>query len=110
MCAINQLGFLDASGIGGPRDYDQAIAQFERAANAGYINAMVNLGRLFDVEEGYLPYERREASEAYFWFRLAGQRGDAEGAEQAARIEDTLSASEMAAVEARLGNWQQQGL
>jgi TPR repeat protein len=63
-----------ASGQGVPVDLDEAERHWRAAATAGQVQALVDLGQLFD-------YHRSDPVEATYWYLLAAKEGvDVEGA------------------------------
>lgn len=108
--ATHRLGYLDINGIGGARDPSGAINHFLRAANAGFLDSIVNLGTLYDPTNDYLPQGMRDAVEAYFWYRLAAARGDQDAARRSENVVSLLSDRDIALAETRLANWRQQNL
>ncbi|MEO1658669.1 MAG: hypothetical protein AAFR65_13215 [Pseudomonadota bacterium] len=84
--AIHRLAFFAIDERFGPVDVDAAIRGFERAASAGLTDAMFNLGMILTPSMDYIPEDRRDAAQAYYWFRLAEEQGDANAGEEAAAL------------------------
>ncbi|MEM6746188.1 MAG: hypothetical protein AAF608_02080 [Pseudomonadota bacterium] len=84
--AIHRLAFFAIDERFGPVDVDAAIRGFERAASAGLTDAMFNLGMILSPSMDYIPENRRDAAQAYYWFRLAEEQGDTNAGEEAAAL------------------------
>ena len=69
-----------------PEDYDGAIDWYESAASQGDANAMNNMAFMYGMGEGVVQND----IEAYVWFALAANSGNADAAENR-----DLAASEM---------------
>jgi len=69
-----------------PRDYTEALRWYRQAAEAGYAQAMNNLGIMYGLGEG-VP---RDDAQAYVWFILATECGD-----ENARMNRDLTAAEL---------------
>lgn len=59
-------------GEGRERDIDRAIEWYQRSAKAGAAPAQYNLGRIYDVEDGY-----RDRDKAIKWYEEAAENGNA---------------------------------
>jgi uncharacterized protein len=65
------LGVRYANGWGVTQDYGKAREIFQKAADADYSNAMVNLGLLYHTGEGVA----RDDTKAREWFQKAADAG-----------------------------------
>lgn len=70
---MNYLGEQYRDGKRGPIDYARAREWFEKAAAAGYPNAMFNIGWMYDQGEG-VPQDYAQARQ---WFEKAAASGNA---------------------------------
>ena len=66
------IGVLYAYGRGVAQDYQQAMAWFHKAANAGNANAMYNIGVLYDNGQGIV----QDYQQAMVWYRKAADAGN----------------------------------
>lgn len=80
--AQHRLGFLHATGTGGPADFDEAVHWLRAAADQDLKAAQRDLGLLYAGRE--FP-ERRDLVEAYAWLSLAAE-GASERARQTAEV------------------------
>ena len=60
---------------GGPKDYGKAMSYFRKAADAGYVEAMNDIGFLYDRGLGV----DQDYQQAMVWYRKAADAGNAEG-------------------------------
>lgn len=88
--AMYNLAHYLLDGIGGPRSQAAAVRWFREAAERGLTDSQYNLARLHeDGVEGVPP----DPAEAYKWYLVAAESGDAQAAEAAERLAPRLSAS-----------------
>jgi len=73
--AMVDLGRIYLNGAGRPRDYDQAMDWFLKAAKEGNAAGQVGVGFLFSRGLG-CPLDKMKAGE---WFRRAAEQNDAKG-------------------------------
>ncbi len=68
----NNLGYAYENGVGVPRDMQQAISWYEKAAEAGQPNAPVNLGLIYSQGLGGVAKNPKKAAQ---WFAMAARNG-----------------------------------
>ncbi|MEM7740478.1 MAG: hypothetical protein AAF225_06725 [Pseudomonadota bacterium] len=88
--AVHRLAFMSIDEAYGEVDVEAAIRGFERAASAGLTDAMFNLGMILSPEMDYIPSNRRDIAQAYYWFRLAEEQGDNNAGVEAAGLATDL--------------------
>ncbi|MEO1043077.1 MAG: hypothetical protein AAFX52_12380 [Pseudomonadota bacterium] len=88
--AVHRLAFMSIDERYGEVDVDAAIRGFERAASAGLTDAMFNLGMILSPDMDYIPANRRDAAQSYYWFRLAEEQGDNNAGVEATRLGASL--------------------
>ncbi|SLN29701.1 caspase family protein [Oceanibacterium hippocampi] len=103
--AQNDLGWAYEQGDGVRQDMEKAASWYERGAEQGWALAQINLARLYENGAGV----DRDFREALYWYRLASNARVKDlretGLNGVARVRHRVSASEIAAVDARIGNW-----
>ncbi len=104
--AIHRLAFFAIDERFGPVDVDSAIRGFERAASAGLTDAMFNLGMILSPSMDYIPESRRDAAQAYFWFRLAEEQGDTNAGNEAAALALDLDPMSRRELDRLVAAWQ----
>lgn len=72
-----RCGWMHESGLGTVKDSEAAKAWYEKAANLGHSNAMVNLGVRY-TEENFLDSANPLHEKAVEWFRKAAETGNPE--------------------------------
>ena len=85
-----------------PKDEQQAVAWYRKAAEQGDVSAQAVLGLMYRIGEG-VP---KDGQMAYFWFLLASARGDQGAAKFRDDVESTLLPEQRAAAQASARNWQ----
>ncbi|MBR4833377.1 MAG: sel1 repeat family protein [Thermoguttaceae bacterium] len=68
---MNDLATRYLGGAGVPRDFEEAVRWFQRAAEAGNVEAMCNLGNRYYKGTG-IPLD---LSKAVYWYRCAAETG-----------------------------------
>ena len=68
--ALNALGAMYEGGNGVPQDYSRALTFYEKAADQGFVQAMVNLGW------HYWSVTSPDFVHAHMWFNIAASQGD----------------------------------
>ncbi|MVT12068.1 SEL1-like repeat protein [Chitinophaga tropicalis] len=63
--------FLDGKDAVDARQYNKAIDLFHKAIDLGHIEAMTDLGFVYEVEEGFIDYEQ-----AFEWYTKAAEKGE----------------------------------
>ncbi len=91
-----------ADGRGVPKDDQQAVAWFRKAAEQGHAGAQLNLGVMYYNGQGVPKDEQM----AYFWWLLASAQGHQNAAERRDIVERRLSSEQRAAAQASARNWQ----
>ncbi|MEM9810197.1 MAG: hypothetical protein AAF788_03130 [Pseudomonadota bacterium] len=104
--AIHRLAYFAIDERYGPQDVDAALRGFERAADAGLTDAMFNLGTILSPTMNYIPAERRDAAQSYYWFRLAELQGDPKAGEDANAIADKLDPQTRIELERMVARWE----
>lgn len=80
-CPYSQtmLGHMYATGIGATQNFSRAVHWFEKAAEQGYGQAQLDLGKLYLGGERIVRAEehamRPELAKAVFWLRKAAEQG-----------------------------------
>ncbi len=99
------LGIIHLEGRGVERDYTAAFASFSAAADLGHGGAMNNLGSMYENGIGV----RRDIVEAMKWYVLAGEYMRGEDVKishsNTLRLQESLSAKEIAEAKARTDAW-----
>jgi len=103
--AMHRLGVMAARGEGGPIDPKLSIAWFERAASYGLLDSQYNLGATYHPTTERQGDGVQNAALAYYWYSVAAKNGDAQAAEMAAGLAQTLSPAERAAKDAEAAAW-----
>jgi localization factor PodJL len=103
--AMHRLGVMAARGEGGPVDPKQSIAWFEKAAAFGLLDSQYNLGATYHPTTDRQTDSVQNAALAYYWYSVAAKNGDAQAAEMAAGLAQTLSPAERAAKDAEAAAW-----
>ena len=91
-CPYSQtmLGHMYATGIGANQSFERAAHRFEKAAEQGYANAQLALGKLYLGGERVVRAEEHaagaELAKAVFWLRKAAAQGIDEAHELLAKI------------------------
>ena len=104
--AIHRLAFFSIDERFDDIDVDAAIRGFERAASAGLTDAMFNLGMILSPAMDYIPENRRDAAQAYYWFRLAEEQGDTKAGEEAAVLALDLDVGTRRELDRLVAAWQ----
>lgn len=99
--AMYDLGVFYAEGEGGPQSFAAAAKWFRSAAEFGIVDSQYNLALLFENGLGISPSDE----EALYWYMNAARSGDGSAPAEVARLSASLSADQVAAVEARAANW-----
>jgi hypothetical protein len=73
MAAQRNVANMLRQGLGTPQDLPRAVYFYRRAADAGLVNAMINLGAMIRVGEGV---DEPDPHEAARWFYRAARAGD----------------------------------
>src|SRR5437867_612320 len=68
------LGWMYASGLDVPRDYDRAVMWWQKAAAQGLADAQLNLGIMYQAGIGVA----KDSARAVEWYRKAADQGDAQ--------------------------------
>ncbi len=84
---------------------DEALSQWQDAANAGDGRAMLALGRLYLQGLGVI----QDYVEAHKWFNLAASRGVAEALEERDALSAKMTPEQVATAQARAAAWQPGG-
>jgi TPR repeat protein len=93
------LGHQFESGAG--KDFTEAAKWYRKSAQQGYARAQYNLGYFYD--QGYgVP---QDYEQAYFWWTLAAQSGDAAYASKRDSLELFLSSGQIAGVREKVAAW-----
>lgn len=71
--AMNALGAKCYNGYGVEQDYGKAVEWFEKAANMGNMDAMTNIGNMYDNATGV----EQDYTKAMEWYEKASDLGDA---------------------------------
>lgn len=83
LCRESQLGNNEAKGLWGcalllqsssPKEAQEGLQLLRKSASDGYVPAMLTMGLLFEGDK-YFP---KDYMEAFHWFSLAADKGDAE--------------------------------
>ena len=82
-------------------DYARAFALFTAAAERGLRDSQFNLAILYERGLG----TGADKAEAYFWYLLAAQQGDAQAAERATTLASSLSGGELSELAVRVAGW-----
>ena len=98
--AAFELGHLYRKGDGVAADDSEAGKWYLRAAGLGHAEARFTMGSLYDEGRGVA----KNWTEAYAWYALAGESGVELGGLLRDRIGRRLTATELAAAEARLAD------
>jgi localization factor PodJL len=106
--AMHRLGVMAARGEGGPVDPKLSISWFEKAASFGLLDSQYNLGATYHPSTERQADGVQNAGLAYYWYSVAARNGDAQAAEMAAGLAQTLSPAERAAKDAEAAKWQAQ--
>lgn len=106
--AMHRLGVMAARGEGGPVDPKLSIAWFEKAAAFGLLDSQYNLGATYHPSTERQSDGVQNAALAYYWYSVAARNGDAQAAEMAAGIAQTLPPAERAAQDERAAAWTSQ--
>ena len=91
-----------AAGQGVPKDEQQAVAWYRKAAEQGLAWAQLNLGDMYAAGQG-VP---KDEQIAYFWFLLASAQGNQNAVKVRDLAERDLSSAQRAAAQAAARNWQ----
>lgn len=73
--AMSYLGYMYLNGLGVPRNYQQAMYWYQKAAALGNTGVMNNIGNLYHYGEG-IPQNYKEAM---LWYKKAALHGDTYG-------------------------------
>lgn len=88
--AQTMLGHMYATGVGATKNFEKAAHWFEKAADQGYGQAQLALGKLYLGGERVVREEERvggvELAKAVFWLRKAAAQGIDEAHELLAKI------------------------
>ncbi|MFN3961255.1 MAG: tetratricopeptide repeat protein, partial [Parvularculaceae bacterium] len=103
--AMHRLGVMAARGEGGPVDPKLSISWFEKAASFGLLDSQYNLGATYHPTTERQADGVQNAGLAYFWYSVAAKNGDAQAAEMAAGLAQTLPPAERAARDAEAAAW-----
>ncbi len=106
--AMHRLGVMAARGEGGPVDPKLSISWFEKAASFGLLDSQYNLGATYHPSTERQADGVQNAALAYYWYSVAARNGDAQAAEMAAGLAQTLSPAERAAKDAEAAAWKAQ--
>ncbi len=90
------LGYMYAKGRGVPKDDQQAIDWYRKAAGQGSVKAQNNLGEIYSKGVG-VP---KDDQQAYFWWLLASAQGLPQAIEKRDFLELRLSPELRAAAQA----------
>ena len=99
--AMHNAAVLTIGGSAGPADYGKALGLFSRAADLGLADSQFNLAILIERGLGTRPDNR----EAYFWYRLAAQHGDAQAAARATALSKSFTAEQLSTLAQRIARW-----
>src|SRR5204862_3960026 len=88
-------------GVNGPANPKLAVKWFLAAANYGLRDSQYNLGVIYGRGIGTSP----NLNEAYKWFAIAAQGGDADAAARRDETASSLSAGEVAQARAAAAAW-----
>ena len=108
IAAMHTLGNIAANADLGGVDVAGALDWFERAAEAGNINSMYNLGYLLDPTEqdqDIVPMGERDPARAYEWYSLAAALGDTIAATEAGEVGAVLTPEAREAIDLRVAGW-----
>lgn len=99
--AMHNLAVLYATGIEGVSQPETAAEWFTRAAEHGMRDSQYNLGILHARGAG-VP---QDFAQSYKWFSIVGQSGDSDAIEKRDEVAKTLSADEIAVLDAEVEAW-----
>ena len=80
------LGSIYENGKGVPRDSQQALGWYRKAAQAGSSSAMYDLGVMYENGEGVV----KNRQQAVDWYRKAAVRGEPHAKQSLQRLGSTL--------------------
>lgn len=95
------LGVMYANGWGTPMNDTEAARWYRRAAEHGNVQAQMALAAVLHAGRGV----DKNIPEAYMWYRIAAQFGDAAAISKHNDVAAELSATELAAADARADEW-----
>jgi localization factor PodJL len=102
--SMHNAAVIAANNEAGPADYARAFKWFSLASSHGLKDSQFNLAVLLERGLG----TKADPVEAAFWYAAAGQQNDQDAQRRADLLSTTLSASDVAAVQARLKGWKPQ--
>ncbi|MEZ5920204.1 MAG: hypothetical protein R3C60_02520 [Parvularculaceae bacterium] len=103
--AMHRLGVMAARGEGGPVSPETSISWFEKAASYGLVDSEYNLGATYHPTPDGASNGVQNAALAYYWYSIAAKNGDAQAAEMAAGIANSLTPAEKADKDAEIAAW-----
>ena len=95
------LGVMHANGWGVAMDDTAAAAFYEQAAEEGFVPAQLALGQCYDAGIGV----EKNLQTAYVWFDIAARQDDITARGERDRLQEQLSAEELAAAQAKAQQW-----
>jgi localization factor PodJL len=102
--SMHNAAVISIGGDLGPADYGRALTLFTAAAERGLADSQFNLAILYERGLGTTV----DNAEAVFWYRLAGNQGDAQAGERAAKLEKLLSPKVLSQLEKSFAAWSPQ--
>ncbi len=91
----NNLGMMYFNGEYAPKDYQQAVVWFRKAANYNHAEALVNLGMMYEKGHG-VPQDYNQATN---WYRKAAEQGHKKADSHIRQIADGIASITSAAKE-----------
>jgi TPR repeat protein len=95
------LGTLYEEGKGSPRNYEEAINWYAKAAKQGLARAQVRLARMYYFGR----HVRQDNFLAYIWLTLAADQGDETGRRNRDKVAKLMSPEQIAEAKELAGRW-----
>jgi len=95
------LGSLYEEGIGMPRNYEQAINWYSKAAKQGFAQAQVRLARMYYFGR----HVRQDNFLAYIWLTLAAEQGDETGRRNRDKVAKLMRSEQVAEAQKLASEW-----
>lgn len=95
------LGTLYEEGIGTPRNYEEAVNWYSRAAKQGFAQAQVRLARMYYFGR----HVRQDNFLAYIWLTLAAAQGDETGRRNRGKVAKLMTPEQVEGAQELANEW-----